>query len=77
MRKRNRLLAVLFGIHLTLTACGGGERGGSATDTVNVTDTIPNTFSLADQTDVAQGTLVQSNAFTVTGIDAPAGVLLI
>ena len=74
MRKRNRLLAVLFGIHLTLTACGGGERGGSATDTVNVTDTIPNTFSLADQTDVAQGTLVQSNAFTVTGIDAPAAI---
>jgi len=64
----------LFGIHLTLTACGGGGGGGSATVTVNTTDTVPNTFSLADQTDVAQGTLVQSTAFTVTGIDAPTAI---
>ncbi|SVB20440.1 uncharacterized protein METZ01_LOCUS173294, partial [marine metagenome] len=31
MRKRNRLLTVLFGFHLTLTACGGGGGGGSET----------------------------------------------
>ena len=74
MRKRNRLLTVLFGIHLTLTACGGGGGGGSATVAVNATDTVPNTFSLADQTDVALGTLIQSTAFTVTGIDAPAAI---
>ncbi|MDE0812292.1 MAG: hypothetical protein OSB69_23700, partial [Alphaproteobacteria bacterium] len=74
MSKRNRLLAVLFGIHLTLTACGGGGGSGSATGTVNAIDTVPNTFSLADQTDVAQSTLVQSTAFTVTGIDAPTAI---
>ena len=74
MRKRNRLLTDLFGFHLTLTACGGGGGGGSETGTVNATDTVPNTFSLADQTDVAQGTLIQSIAFTVTGIDAPTAI---
>jgi arylsulfatase A-like enzyme len=56
-----------------LAGCGGGG-GSSATGTVNATDTVPNTFSLTDQTDVALGTLIQSIAFTITGIDAPTAI---
>ena len=74
MRKRNCLLVVFFGILLTLSACGGGGGGGSETVAVNATDIIPNAFSLADQTDVALGTVIQSMAFTVTGIDAPTAI---
>jgi hypothetical protein len=53
---------------------GGGGGDGSVTGTVNATDTVPNTFSLTDQTDIVLGTLIQSIAFTVTGIDAPTAI---
>ena len=70
MPKRNLLLMVCFWVFLILTACGGGSGGGSTAGTANVTDTVPNTFNIIDQTDVALGTSIQSIAFTVTGINA-------
>jgi len=70
--KRSLLLIVCFWVFLILTACGGGSvsEGGPTTGTANVTDTVPNTFNIIDQTDVALGTSIQSIAFTVTGINA-------
>ena len=72
MPKRSLLLIVCFWVFLILTACGGGSvsEGGPTTCTAKVTDTVPNTFKIIDQTDVALGTSIQSIAFTVTGINA-------
>jgi hypothetical protein len=49
----------------------------SAADSCIAPDTTPDPFSFVDQTGVALGTEVVSNPITVTGIDTPAGIIVI
>jgi serine protease len=54
------------------------DTGLTATDTINITisppDTTPDAFSFTDQTDVERSTAITSNAITVSGINSAAAI---
>jgi hypothetical protein len=53
-------------------AAGSASATAAAVGPVTGTDTTPNAFTFTDATNVALSTLTESNAITVSGIDAPA-----
>ena len=61
-----------------LAACGGGGGGGTNTTptTEPVPDTQPNAFSFSAQSDVALGAVVESEAVTISGMNAAASVVV-
>ncbi len=61
-----------------LAACGGGGGGGTNTTptTEPVPDTQPNAFSFSTQGDVALGAVVESEAVTISGMNAAASVVV-
>ena len=68
--KLNLLQKVLMLVFtLSLAACGGGGGGGTPQ-----ADTVPDTFSFTDQTDVALSTVITSNSITVAGIDTATAI---
>ena len=67
----NRILVI--GLISMLAACGGG-RSNPDPDPQLTPDTTPNSFSFVDQTDVDLLTEFESNAISVNGINAAAGI---
>lgn len=66
----NRFLILLV-LSVFVVGCGGGG-GGSGSETTS--DTTPDAFSFADQSNVSQSTIISSDPITVAGIDADATI---
>lgn len=54
-----------------------GSGSDTFTSTTGTTDTTPAAYSFTDQTGVDPGTMITSNAITVTGINAPAPISIV
>ena len=73
MNVKHLFFASLLGLHLTVSGCGSGG-GGDMAIAVLPADTTPDAFDFSDQGNVAVGTLIESAAITVTGIDQPTAI---
>ena len=58
---------ILFSSIVLLSACGGGSDSPAP-------DTTPNAYSFTSQTDVSVGSMIESPAVTIAGIDEPVAV---
>ena len=61
----------------TVLSIGGVKDTFSVTTQAIASDTTPDAFSFADQTNVALSTAITSNAITVSGINAPAAISVV
>ena len=71
---RQSVAVVALCVALALSACGGG--GGSGDNTAAPRDSIPSTFTFADQTTVNPNILITSDSITIMGINIAASIIV-
>ena len=67
-------LIAIWAVLILLSACGGSSSSSTTTTDAASSDTIPNSFSFVDQTDVLTSTTATSLPIIVSGINASATI---